>query len=146
MDNPQGLNTVNSIEYVPEHIHRDNGNIRQKNFRANLSEEHRASINAKKAEKQRKRRAEIKASNPEMYENHLANRREYQRKRYEEMKNAENQLQSGISLPDEDIERLSNLANKRRKLIHTSTVHQQTNKQSRWVKVPQEWDEEYPCQ
>jgi hypothetical protein len=25
-------------------------------------------------------------------------------------------------------------------------VHQQTNKQSRWVKVPQEWDEEYPCQ
>ena len=54
MDNPQGLNTVNSIEYVPEHIHRDNGNIRQKDFRANLSEEHRASINAKKPKNREK--------------------------------------------------------------------------------------------
>ena len=88
----------------------------------------------------------MKSSNPEIYENHLANRRDYQRKRYEEMKNAEIQLQSGSSLGDEDIEKLTNLANKRRKLIHANTVYQQTNKQSRWVQVPQEWDEEYPCQ
>jgi hypothetical protein len=88
----------------------------------------------------------MKSSNPEIYENHLANRRDYQRKRYEEMKNAEIQLQSESSLGDEDIEKLTNLANKRRKLIHANTVYQQTNKQSRWVQVPQEWDEEYPCQ
>ena len=113
----------------------------------NLAEENRASIiNAKKAEQQRKRRAEMKSSNPEIYENHLANRRDYQRKRYEEMKNAEIQLQSESSLGNEDIEKLTNLANKRRKLIHANTVYQQTNKQSRWVQVPQEWDEEYPCQ
>ena len=112
----------------------------------NLAEENRASINAKKAEQQRKRRAEMKSSNPEIYENHLANQRDYQRKRYEEMKNAEIQLQSESSLGDEDIEKLTNLANKRRKLIHANKVYQQTNKQSRWVQVPQEWDEEYPCQ
>ena len=112
----------------------------------NLAEENRASINAKKAEQQRKRRAEMKSSNPEIYENHLANQRDYQRKRYEEMKNAEIQLQSETSLGDEDIEKLTNLANKRRKLIHANKVYQQTNKQSRWVQVPQEWDEEYPCQ
>ena len=62
------------------------------------------------------------------------------------MKNAEIQLQSESSLGDEDIEKLTNLANKRRKLIHANKVYQQTNKQSRWVQVPQEWDEEYPCQ
>ena len=125
---------------------KENDKLRKREFRANMSEENRASINAKKAEQQRKRRAEMKSSNPEIYENHLANRRVYQRKRYEEMKNAEIQLQSESSLGDEDIEKLTNLANKRRKLIHANKVYQQTNKQSRWVQVPQEWDEEYPCQ
>ena len=125
---------------------KENDKLRKREFRANMSEENRASINAKKAEQQRKRRAEMKSSNPEIYENHLANQRDYQRKRYEEMKNAEIQLQSESSLGDEDIEKLTNLANKRRKLIHANTVYQQTNKQSRWVQVPQEWDEEYPCQ
>ena len=125
---------------------KENDKLRKREFRANMSEENRASINAKKAEQQRKRRAEMKSSNPEIYENHLANRRDYQRKRYEEMKNAEIQLQSESSLGDEDIEKLTNLANKRRKLIHANKVYQQTNKQSRWVQVPQEWDEEYPCQ
>ena len=127
-------------------VDKENDKLRKREFRANMSEENRASINAKKAEQQRKRRAEMKSSNPEIYENHLANRRDYQRKRYEEMKNAEIQLQSESSLGDEDIEKLTNLANKRRKLIHANTVYQQTNKQSRWVQVPQEWDEEYPCQ
>ena len=127
-------------------VNKENDKLRKREFRANMSEENRASINAKKAEQQRKRRAEMKSSNPEIYENHLANRRDYQRKRYEEMKNAEIQLQSESSLGDEDIEKLTNLANKRRKLIHANTVYQQTNKQSRWVQVPQEWDEEYPCQ
>ena len=125
---------------------KENDKLRKREFRANMSEENRASINAKKAEQQRKRRAEMKSSNPEIYENHLANQRDYQRKRYEEMKNAEIQLQSESSLGDEDIEKLTNLANKRRKLIHANKVYQQTNKQSRWVQVPQEWDEEYPCQ
>ena len=128
-------------------VNKENDKSRKREFRADMSEENRASINAKKAEQQRKRRAEMKSSNPEIYENHLANRRDYQRKRYEEMKNAEIQLlQSESSLGDEDIEKLTNLANKRRKLIHANTVYQQTNKQSRWVQVPQEWDEEYPCQ
>ena len=127
-------------------VNKENDKLRKREFRANMSEENRASINAKKAEQQRKRRAEMKSSNPEIYENHLANRRDYQRKRYEEMKNAEIQLQSESSLGNEDIEKLTNLANKRRKLIHANTVYQQTNKQSRWVQVPQEWDEEYPCQ
>ena len=127
-------------------VNKENDKLRKREFRANMSEENRASINAKKAEQQRKRRAEMKSSNPEIYENHLANQRDYQRKRYEEMKNAEIQLQSESSLGDEDIEKLTNLANKRRKLIHANTVYQQTNKQSRWVQVPQEWDEEYPCQ
>ena len=127
-------------------VNKENDKLRKREFRANMSEENRASINARKAEQQRKRRAEMKSSNPEIYENHLANRRDYQRKRYEEMKNAEIQLQSESSLGDEDIEKLTNLANKRRKLIHANTVYQQTNKQSRWVQVPQEWDEEYPCQ
>ena len=127
-------------------VNKENDKLRKREFRANMSEENRASINAKKAEQQRKRRAEMKSSNPEIYENYLANRRDYQRKRYEEMKNAEIQLQSESSLGNEDIEKLTNLANKRRKLIHANTVYQHTNKQSRWVQVPQEWDEEYPCQ
>jgi len=127
-------------------VNKENDKSRKREFRADMSEENRASINAKKAEQQRKRRAEMKSSDPEIYEDHLANRRDYRRKRYEEMKNAEIQLQSESSLGDEDIEKLTNLANKRRKHIHANTVYQQTNKQRRWVQVPQEWDEEYPCQ
>ncbi len=70
----------------------------------------------------------MKSSNPEIYENHLANQRDYQRKRYEEMKNAEIQLQSESSLGDEDIEKLTNLAEENRASINAKKAEQQRNR------------------
>ena len=178
---------------------REKRNLRDKERRANMSEEQRASMKAKSAEYERKKWAEMKASSdptmyeerlekqreyhqnkivmrhekqkeyrtqnaeyrrnkllemkssdPEAYERHLANRREYQRKRYAAMKNADIQIRNRTVDGNEDeedvnIEELQNLANKRRKLIDTSIQYKRNNKRSKWVDIPQVWDEEHPC-
>ena len=58
--------------------------IRQRERRANLSEEQRVITKAKAAEMQRKRRAEIKASDPTKYEEYLRKQREYNSKSIEQ--------------------------------------------------------------
>ena len=97
------------------------------------------------AEKRRNKLQEMKASDPEKYENHLAHRREYQRKRYAEMKNAEKRLLNTSALEndadDVNIEELQNLASKRQKLLDAANNY----KRRKWVQVPQVWDEDYPC-
>ena len=51
--------------------------MREKERRANLSEEQRIITNAKDAERQRKKRAEIKASDHNKYEERLEKQRAY---------------------------------------------------------------------
>ena len=101
------------------------------------------------AENRRIKLQEMKASDPERYENHLARRREYQRNRYAKMKDAEKRLQNASELLDEEdinVEELQNLANKRRKLIDAANENKRNNKCVKWVQIQQFWDEDHPCQ
>ena len=100
------------------------------------------------AENRRNKLQEMKASDPEKYENHLARRREYQNKRYAQMKDAELKLQNMAEVEDDDINirHLQNLAVKRRKLIDAAIENRRNNKRTKWVQILQVWDEDHPCQ
>ena len=92
----------------------------------------------------------MKSSDPENYEKHLARRRDYQRKRYAQMKDAEmHLLQNDSELEDDEdtnIEQLQQLALKRRKLIDSTIQYRRNNKRTKWVQILQEWDDDHPCQ
>ena len=146
--------------------------IRQRERRANLSEEQHAIVKTRAAELKRNKLTELKASSdPTKYEQHLekhreycrksiqlrtpeihktilANKRDNERKRYTEMKTAEIQIRDAIILENEDvnIEELQTLASKRRKVIDATIQNRRQNKRSKWVQVLQVWDEEHPCQ
>ena len=101
------------------------------------------------AENRRNKLHEMKYSDPERYENHLARRREYQSNRYAKMKDAEKLLQNASDLLDDEdinVEELQNLANKRRKLIDAANENKRNNKCVKWVQIQQFWDEDHPCQ
>ena len=144
----QSLEFNNILQSNSLAIQREKRKLRQRERRANMSDEQRAIANSKHAEYMRKRRADVKLTDSENYENHLARRREYQRKRYALMKDAETRLQNDIVPEGEDvnIEQLQNLALKRRKLIDASIRNRRNNKRAKWVPILQIWDEDHPCQ
>ena len=80
--------------------------------------------------------------------------RNYKKAKYEQLKDAEKQLQAiskGDSIGDNNVQQLQLLANRRLQILEHHRQYAQTYRQNhqqqhrRWVRIQQVWDEDNPC-